>query len=200
MRSRGVDGTLKQDIRPTSLQPVNGQSVCAYAKIPFGWFHIGYNGCILLSIYNALILGGYEPDFMQIRKLLHRVWKPRVFGVRAWEIARCLKKLKVPFRRVSSGEEVTSAMRSGDVAIILSWNRSVPFCHFTVGKEPLSVIRFPDPFGGAHGVAVTLTDQGKWRVFNRYSNRDTIYEFSDFESLCPFPALFMKGFIIEPSP
>ncbi len=191
---------MKQDVGSASLQPVNGQKVCAYAKIPFGWCSIGYNGCVLLAIYNALLLAGYEPDLMDIRKHLHRFWKPRFFGVRAWEVARCLKKLNVPFQRVSSGEEVVSNMRPGKIAILLDWNRTVPFCHFTMGEEPLSVLRFPDPFGGAHGVAAALTDRGLWCVYNRYSNRETVYEYPDFESFCPFPSLFIKGFIIEPLP
>lgn len=90
-------------------------------------------------------------------------------------------------------------MKPGDVAIVLSWNRSVPYCHFTMGQEPLSVLRFPDPFGGAHGVAVEYTKDGKWTVYNRYSNRKRPYVYPDFESFLPFAPLFVRGFLITPA-
>lgn len=178
--------------------PINGQKLCAYAKIPFGWCSFGHNGCCVLAIYNALLLSGYHIPFHTIHKLLHRPWKPRFFGVRTWEIRRCLKKLRIPFQEFSSGTGLTSQMHPGDIAVVMSWNRTVPFLHFTMGSEPLSVLRYPDPFGGAHGVAIEYTCQGKWTVFNRYSNRDRVYHFGSFREFLPFESAFMKGFLITP--
>ena len=188
---------MKHNIHPVIPEPVNGQRLCPYGRIPFGWRRIAHNGCVLLAIYNALLLTGYEPDLMEIRSHLHRFWKPRFFGVRNREIARCLKKLGIPFRTVTSRKETGSALEPGAAAIVMSWNRSLPFCWFTMGEEPLSVARFPDLFGGGHGVAACVTEQGVWRVFNRYSNRGIVYEYPNFEAFCPFEALFMKAFIIE---
>lgn len=196
----GDDAALKGEKLPLSHAPVNGQALCEYANIPFGWFHIGYNGCLVLAIYNALLLSGYEIDLAAVHKVLHRFWKPRFFGVRQWEISRCLKKLEIPFREFDSPAEFVASMEPGDVAIVLSWNRTVPFCHFTMGEEPLSVLRFQDPFGGAHGVAVEYSKTEKWIVYNRYSNRDKPYEYPDFRSFLPFDAQFVKGFLLSPAP
>lgn len=200
METQKVGDILKEAKPPLPPAPVNGQRLCKYANVPFGWFKMGYNGCILLGIYNALLLSGYDPDLMEIRKHLHRSWKPRFFGVREWEIPRCLKKLSIPYEEFTSPRALTEAMEPGAVAIVLSWNRSIPYCHFTMGEEPLSVLRFPDPFGGAHGVAVERKDNGSWMVYNRYSNRDRAYAYPDFESFLPFDALFVKGFLISPAP
>lgn len=188
---------MKEEKTPLLPAPVNGQKLCEYAHVPFGWFRMSYNGCLVLAIYNALLLTGYNINLEQIHKCLHRFWKPRLFGVREWEISRCLKKLQIPFRQYISPREFTSAMKPGDVAVVLSWNRTVPYCHFTMGREPLSVLRFPDPFGGAHGVAVEYTEKGTWVVYNRYSNRDRPYVYPDFERFLPFEALFVKGFLIS---
>ncbi len=182
--------------RELSLRPVNGQKLCEYANVPFGWFRVSYNGCVALSIYNALLLSGYEIPFCRIHRLLHRFWKPRIFGVRVWELRRCLRKLDIPFREFWSGELLSSSMEPGDTAIVMSWNETVPYCHFTLGKEPLSVLRYVNPFGGAHGVAVTYTAPGNWTVYNRYSNRDHAYCYSSFRDFLPFEGAFMKGFLI----
>lgn len=181
------------------MQPVNGQKLCPYAKVPFGWRTMGHNGCVILAIYNALLMTGRRAEVLKIRNFLHRIWKPRFFGVRAREAMRFLRRNRIPFRKASTVGELTSAMKPGSVAILFCWNRTVPFCHFTVGEELLSVLRFVDPFGGAHGMAATVTEKGKWRVFNRYSNRGVVYEYGDFREFCPFEALFMKALILEPA-
>ena len=182
-----------------ALHPANGQKLCEYANVPFGWFRVSYNGCVALSVYNALLLSGYNVPFHRIHKLFHRFWKPRFFGVRVWEIRRCLRKLHIPFREFWSGELLSSAMRPGDVSIVMSWNETVPYCHFTIGTEPMSVLRFPTPFKGAHGVAVAYTAAGEWTVYNRYSNRARAYVFGSFREFLPYEAAFMKGFLIQPN-
>ena len=188
---------LNREKSPVVLQTVNGQKICEYAKVPFGWFSVGYNGCVLLGIYNALLLAGYGTELGRIRKCLHRFWRPRIFGVRSGEIARCLKRLGIPFRKTDDPDAFASAVGTGTVGIAMCWNRSVPFCHFTIGEAPLSVVRYPNPLGGAHGVAVTRDADGLWRVFNRFSNRSTVYTYRDFEEFCPYKTLFMVGYLIE---
>ena len=176
----------------------NGQKLCEYRDVPFGWFRVAYNGCVALSVYNALVLLGYGIPFRRIHRLFHRFWKPRFLGVRTWELRRALKKLDIPFREFWSGELLSAAMEPGDVAIVMSWNETVPYCHFTLGEEPLSVLRFHTPFGGAHGVAVAYTAPGKWTVYNRYSNRDRAYVYGSFREFLPYEAAFMKGFLLRP--
>ena len=180
-----------------ALRLANGQQLCEYAQVPFGRFRVAYNGCVALSVYNALLLKGYNIPFYRIHRILHKPWVPRIFGVRVWELRRCLRKLGIPFREFWSGDFLADAMEPGDTAIVMSWNDSVPYCHFTLGEEPLSVLRYPSPFGGAHGVAVTYTAPGKWTGYNRYSNRDHVYTYGSFREFLPFEAAFMKGFLIQ---
>ncbi len=177
--------------------PINGQALCEYANVPFGWFRIAYNGCAALSIYNALLLSGYHIPFSRIHGMLHKWWIPRIFGVRVWEIRRCLKKLEIPFREFSAGDQLSSAMEPGTTAVVMKWNRSVPYCYFTVGEEPLSVLRFSDPFGGAHCMAVSYTVPGKWTVYNRYSNQARPYFYDSFRDFLLFETTFMRGFLIQ---
>ena len=180
-----------------ALQPANGQRLCEYANVPFGWFRVAYNGCVALSVYNALLLTGYRVPFYRIHGILHRPWIPRLLGVRVWELRRCLRKLGIPFREFRSGDLLASAMEPGDTAIVMSWNQTVPYCHFTLGEEPVSILRFHSPFGGAHGVAVTYTAPGRWTVYNRYSNRNHVYTYGSFREFLPFEAAFIRGFLIQ---
>ena len=184
---------------PPSPAPINGQKLCEHADQFFGWCHLGHNGCVLLAIYNALLLCGRAFPLGRIHRLLHRLWRPRFFGVRVHEIRRCLKKLKVPYTEARSVTELEAQLQPGDVAIIMRWNRTLPFCHFTLGQEPLSVTRYPDPFGGAHGVAVQYEAPGRWIVYNRYSNRQKTYVFPTFMDYMLFDAAFMAGFILKKS-
>ncbi|MBR6825948.1 MAG: hypothetical protein IKM59_05300 [Oscillospiraceae bacterium] len=180
----------------TASKPINGQKLCEYANISFGWCRFGHNGCVVLSIYNALLRSGYDCSVKKVHSMLHRPWRPRFLGVRVGEIRRCLRKLQIPFREFSSGRTLAASMVPGDVAILMRWNRTVPYIDFTMGKEPLSVLRFPDPFDGAHGVAVEYSAPGKWLVYNRYSNRDRVYEYTTLEEFLSFETAFMAGFLI----
>ena len=194
--------TVKQSVPQSTIEesklplPVNGQALCEYKDVPFGWFRVSYNGCVALSIYNALLLSGYNIPFSRIHGMLHRPWIPRIFGVRIREIRRCLKKLGIPFREFSDPHQLASSMEPGTTAVVMKWNRTVPYCHFTIGEEPLSVLRFTDPFGGAHGMAVSRTAPGKWTVYNRYSNRDRPYIYDSFQEFYLFEPAFMRGFLI----
>ncbi|MBR4308529.1 MAG: hypothetical protein IKT58_02935 [Oscillospiraceae bacterium] len=182
--------------RKEHLKPINGQSVCSYAKKPFGWKTMSYNGCVILAIYNAILRGGREITVEKVHALLHRPWKGRLLGVRTYEIPRCLKALNIPFRRLCSVGEMESLMEPGDIAIIMQWNGFLPYCHFTMGEEHLSVTEIPNPFEGAHAMAVERLKTGGWRVYNRYSNRGHPYDYTHLEDFMESRACFMAGFLL----
>ena len=181
------------------LQPINGQKVCCYAKKPFGWLTMGENGCVILAIYNALLRSGWETSVEQIHGLLHHRLQGRLWGVRTGEIRACLRKLKIPCEEVYSPRKLEDRMAIGDVAVVMRWNRVLPYCDFTMGAEPLSVVDYPDPFGGGHGVALERIGLRLWRVYNRYSSRGFPCDYGDFWDYMGSGSAFISAFLIGKS-
>ena len=179
------------------LQPINGQKVCHYAKKPFGWLTMGENGCVILAIYNALLRSGWEASVEEIHGILNHPLQGRLCGVRTGELRACLRKLKIPFEEVYSPRELERRMGIGSVAVVMRWNRVVPYCDFTVGTEPLSVVDYPDPFGGGHGVALERIGPRLWRVYNRYSSRGRACDYGDFWDYMGSRSAFMSAFLIQ---
>ncbi len=178
-------------------QPINGQDICEYANKPFGWLTMGENGCVILAIYNALLRSGWQISVEEVHGLLDHPWQGRLLGVRAEEVRACLKKLHVPFTEIFSPWELEERMEVGSVAIVLRWNRIVPYCDFTFGQEPLSVVDHPDPFGGAHGVALERMGKNLWRVYNRYSSRARVYDYLSLWDYMGSPSSYIDGFLVE---
>ena len=177
-------------------QPINGQGVCEYANKPFGWVTMGDTGCVILAIYNALLRSGWEASVEQIHGLLDRPWKGRLCGVRTAELRACLRKLKIPYEEVYSPHRLEQGMNVGAVAIVMRWNRVLPYCHFTCGTEPQSVVDFPDYYGGGHAVALERMGSNLWRVYNRYTGRKHVYDYPDFWAYMGSGAAFISAFLI----
>lgn len=185
--------------RPPSEQPINGQSLCAYANHPFGWIRLGQNGCAVLAIYNALLLRGTPVSLEQILHLLDHPLRPRFFGVRPGEVHRCLSSLQVPHQQFYSSSTLEEALKDGGIAIVIRWNRTVPHFDFTLSPQPLESYHIADPFGGAHCMALTHHRDGQWTVFNRYSNRSKVYRYNSFSDFMENPATFLAGFLLMPT-
>lgn len=144
------------------FKPINGQSVSDCAGLRLGWCRLKTNGCAVLAIYNAL---GFLGRMMPLDGILNtfRAWyRPHVFGISPRRIRAFFRRQEIPF----SCEE--SAWREGDLAVITYWNR----CFWR---------KIVNPFGGAHTVCVRY--DGKFWVYNRYSNRAKTYCFDSLEEL-----------------
>ena len=189
----------REEGRMGEAQPINGQCVCEYAHKPFGWLTMSDNGCVVLAIYNALLRSGWQVPLEEIHRLLDHPWQGRLLGVRAEEARACLRKLRIPFFETFSPWELEEHMAVGDVAIVMRWNRVVPYCDFTFGAEPVSVVDHPDPFGGAHGVALERMGKNLWRVYNRYSSRARAYDYLSLWDYMGSPSSFIDAFLIEKS-
>lgn len=180
------------------LCPVNGQAVCEYAGKRFGWLTMGHNGCVVLSVYNALLRMGRPVPLEQIHGIFHRPWKGRLLGVRLRELRSALELLDVPYRELLSASQMEEEMKPGDIAVMIRWNRTVPYCDFTLGQRLPSVRDFADPFGGGHGMAVERMEGGIWRVYNRYSNRGYHYDYKQLSDFMVSDVSFMGGFLLLP--
>ncbi len=163
----------------TDFSPINGQRCCAYAARRFGWMRFGTNGCGVLAIYNALGLLGMEPCVDEI--LQHFRHRPRLFGIFPCGLRRYFKKQQIPYRTAKNVQALEALLKNGGVAVVTYWNRALWG-------------RIPWIFRGAHTVAVCC--DGRFTVYNRFSNQDRSYVFDDLAELLK-NRVFMKGFFLE---
>ena len=167
------------------FEPINGQKLCEFANVRFGWRHIAANGCGVLAIYNALGLTGQAPSFDEIRRYFHAWYQPRFFGVHPWRIKRYLKKRNIMFEAAKTLELLEALLKNGGTAIVVYWNRT-----FQCGG-----MTFPNLFRGAHCVTVRFDE--KYTIYNRFSNRERTYEFDTLQE-CLANRYFMEGIFVKP--
>ncbi len=159
--------------------PINGQKLCEYARMRFGWLRIAQNGCGAIAIYNAMGLTGRVLAFSDVTARLDRWYKPRLFGVWPREIARCFTSIGVACTRADSLEELRDLLAAGGVAVLTKWNARWPRLH-----------------KGAHTVAVSFDGKQTYTVYNRYSNRACAYSCESLEEIIG-KGVFMRGYIVE---
>lgn len=122
---------------------INGQGVCEFAKLRYGLFPVSFNGCEVISVYNALeYLGKPVPlktvlGYMQKFCVLFGL-----FGCNVYCIGRALSHFGIRYTRTKSAE-------NAEAFIISSWT----------GKPFLSSV---------HTVFCEKKD-GKIKVYNRYN-------------------------------
>lgn len=154
------------------FQPLNGQGVCEYAQVYYGWRRVKHNGCGLLAAYNALGLLGKPLPFGQIRRYFHRRWRPRFLGTNAYELRRFFQRQGLPVQVTRDPRELEAWLKEGGVGVMIQWNSTLR----------LWGLRLPNPAKGAHVVTATWGPEGL-TVYNRYSNRDRAYTYSSMEEL-----------------
>ena len=154
--------TGRSDVIPDPISypigTINGQGLDPYADIPFGLSTVGDAGCSAIACYNAMWLIGKKPTLRYVLDYFECHFNPRWFGVMPTEIGGFLDDHSIAYSNLGSFAEVESALRSGGgVAIITFWNKA--WQNFD-GETRVNV------FGGAHTVAVTLTESGKICIYN----------------------------------
>lgn len=170
--------------RNCAFEPINGQKLCKYSRVRFGWRRIADNGCGLLAIYNALGLTGHVPSFDEIHRYLHAWYRPRFFGTHPWRIKQYLSKRGLAFRSAKTIQELDGLLKTGGVAIVVYWNRTIEFMG----------VQLPNLFRGAHCVTVEYAE--RYTVYNRFSNRACTYEFETLEE-CLAKRYFMEGIFLK---
>ena len=172
--------------RSNGFRPLNGQGLCEYADVPYGWRQVKANGCGLLAAYNALGFYGREPDFYKIHRFFHRWWRPRFLGTSAFQLRRFFRKEGFRVELISTAKELEERLQEGGIAIQLQWNRSMSILGY----------RLPNPLKGAH--LITLRQEDKLAVYNRYSNRSTRYAYNSIDELLSAPVYICALYLTEP--
>lgn len=162
--------------------PINGQKLCEYANLRLGWRKFAANGCGILAIYNALGLTGRRKKVEEIHRYFHAWYRPRFFGIHPWKLRRYFRKNKIECKTASSVEELDRYLKDGNVAVLTYWNRVSRVCGL------------PNLLRGAHSVCVRF--DGKFTVYNRFSNRDHAYDFETLED-CLNGHVYMMGFVLS---
>lgn len=127
---------------------INGQGMGDISKLKYGFFCMSYNGCEVISVYNALRYIGKPQPLQEIAFYLE---KYRVlfglFGCNVYRIGKALKKFGAEYERIS---EV------GDTpAFIIS---------FWTGKR----------FRSSLHTVFCIRENGRIKIYNRYNNCDTV--------------------------
>ncbi len=128
---------------------INGQGMGDVSKLKYGLCHMSFNGCEVISVYNALRYVGKPQPLQEVAFFLE---KYRIlfgiFGCNMFRLGKALEKYGASYERI--GE-------IGDTpAFIIS---------FWTGRRFLSSI---------HTVFCTREEDGRIKVYNRYNNCDTV--------------------------
>lgn len=175
----------RRDMR-SGFRPLNGQGLCDYASVPYGWRKVKDNGCGLLAAYNALGFYGREMDFSEIRRFFHRWWRPRFFGTSALQLRRFFRKMGYSVEIIPTASELEERLKEGGIAIQLQWNRAMN----------LFGLRLGNPLKGSH--IITLRWEDKLAVYNRFSNRARRYAYGNMQDLLSKGAYICGLYLTEP--
>lgn len=141
---------------------LNGQSMGKLAEMRYGLTSVAHGGCGTLAVYNALVaLGRPEPLPKVIREL--EIYAETFFaflGTTPYFLQIYFRRHKVPLHLTLSYKKTFASK----YAVVAFWT-----------KRPF--------LSGAHVVFVERLDNGKYRVYNRYSNRDHAYDLDSPEEL-----------------
>ena len=167
-----------------TFETINGQGLCTYAQLRYGWRRVKHNGCGLLAAYNALGLLGRPMDFLEIRRYFHHIWRPRFLGSNTFELRRFFRKQGLAVLWIRDPSELEQRLKEGGVAVMIQWNSRIKSS------------KIPNPLKGAHLICATW-EEDQLTVYNRYSNRSTVYRYSSVGALYEKPklicALYLSG-------
>lgn len=140
-----------------SDQMINGQGMGDVSKLKFGLFQMSFNGCEVISVYNALRYVGKPQPLQEVAFFLE---KYRVllgtFGCNVFRLGKALRKFGANYERV---KEI------GDTpAFIVSFWTGKPF------------------FSSIHTVFCTR-EGNRIKIYNRYNNCNTIRYADSVEEL-----------------
>ncbi|MBR6071030.1 MAG: hypothetical protein IKP78_10610 [Ruminococcus sp.] len=127
---------------------INGQGTGDVSKLKYGLFHMSYNGCEVISVYNALCYIGKPQPLQDIAFYLekYRVLMG-VFGCNVFRLGKALKKYGAAYERIDE-----------------------------IGTTPAFIVSFwtGKPFRSAIHTVFCTQDHGRIRIYNRYNSCKTI--------------------------
>jgi len=154
---------------------VNGQGREMFSKVPFGLKTVGEAGCGPMALYNAVTYVGKKADMPKILRYLELTATPLfgLFGTFPFSMGYCLRHFGVKNRMTWSRKKLAAA-RAGVIAF---WVR-----------RPI--------IGGGHFVFYTRTLEGKYLVYNRYSNVSEPVEYNSLDEMMK-PCCLIVGYVIR---
>ncbi|WP_298529154.1 hypothetical protein [uncultured Ruminococcus sp.] len=141
---------------PEKGEMINGQALGAVSQLRYGLCRMSFNGCEVISVYNALTYLGKAAPLPEIALYMERFrMLMGVFGCYAGRIGRALEKF--------GAEYVRADKYRGEKAFIVSYWTGRPF---------LSSIH----------TVFCVREEGGIRVYNRYNNRGEAQLCAGFET------------------
>ncbi len=157
---------------------INGQGKGEVSKMKYGFFNMGWNGCEMIAIYNAMLDIGQPNELCNIN--LEMYPKSSVlfgfFGSNPYVLDRYFKSHDIPFEKTFEYNKFFNELPTSKCGICSFWNHRLIF-------------------SSLHTVMVKYID-GKFVVFNK-SNGKTEPVPLDFRSLITSRKLFMVGYLFK---
>ncbi len=123
---------------------IHGQSTGETAKIRYGLFPMSFNGCEVISVFNALEYLGKQKPLGEVVKYMRRFAVLfGLFGCNVYSIGKALKHFGVESRRC----DINSA---GDTFILSSWTGT--------------------PFLSSIHTVFCVRENGRIKVYNRFNS------------------------------
>lgn len=136
---------------------INGQALGKTAKLRYGLFPMSFNGCEVISVYNALEFLNIPQEINDVRKYMERyAVLGGFFGCNIYRIGKVLNHFGAESEKVKS-------VGSAEAVIVSSWT----------GKPFLSTIH----------TVFCVCDNNEIKVYNRYNNLQSCMKYSSFEKI-----------------
>ena len=134
---------------------INGQAASEdTSSMRYGRFRMGYNGCEIIAVYNALRLLGIRTTLAEVAREAEEMgytWLAGLFGTRPRAVGRHLEHRGLRTVRAKRQAEAEELAGRGGVFVFVFWNRKA------------------NPFRGIHTVAAR-SDGGAITVYNMYTD------------------------------
>lgn len=136
---------------------INGQALGKTAKLKYGLFPMSFNGCEVISVYNALEYLNIPQEINDVRKYMERYAVfGGFFGCNIYCIGKALNHFGAEFEKAESAD-------NAEAVIVSSWT----------GKPFLSTIH----------TVFCVRDNNEIKVYNRYNNLQSYMKYNSFEKI-----------------
>lgn len=159
---------------------INGQGKGEVAKMKYGFYHMAWNGCEMIALYNAAHALGRHQSLQDI--CLEMYPKSSVacgfFGSNPIVLDRYFKAHDIPFHKTYDYNAFFNALKDCRCGVLSFWNRR-------------------RVFGSLHTVMVEWDkEKGQIKEYNKYNSR-TEPAWHDVRSLITIKKLFIVGYLFE---
>ena len=137
---------------------VLGQDTHPTSAMFYGLFPMGYNGCEVISVYNAMRLLGRPMPLSEVVRDFEKGLHPLLFGVfgtKPSRIGRFLKKKGFDVTKKYRLDKLSQLSHDGAVFIISFWTSPKLICTI-------------------HTIAVRCIASDKWEAYNLYNNTRSV--------------------------